>query len=278
MAHTNESDLHSKLTDAARQVSVGGIYAHYRNPERTYTVLSLSLCEETMEPVVVYRANYGNRLVWTRPLSDWLGQVHVNGSPAPRFQRVDGEETRPLLVVVTGHPATGKTTLARRLAVKLCLPLVSKDDLKEGMAEAIEALDREASRKIGRAAYFAMDRVIESCMQGGSSLIVESNFPADFYTEKLRKLLEKYPYRAVQVLCKANPEVILERVQKRISSGERHQAHREQEDLDSGAYRKGIGNGRIAPLGITGTMLELDTTDFSEVDTDAVIREIRNLL
>ena len=37
----------------------------------------------------------------------------------------------PLLILVTGLPCSGKTTLAVRMADELGLPLVTKDDIKE---------------------------------------------------------------------------------------------------------------------------------------------------
>ena len=40
-------------------------------------------------------------------------------------------------VVVSGLPASGKTTLARQLADELNAPLISKDEIKEAMATAI---------------------------------------------------------------------------------------------------------------------------------------------
>ena len=47
--------------------------------------------------------------------------------------------SKPLLFVITGRPATGKTTLARRLAVDLRLPLIHKDGLKESLYDALGA-------------------------------------------------------------------------------------------------------------------------------------------
>ena len=40
---------------------------------------------------------------------------------------------KPLLIVVTGRPGAGKTTLAARLSEEWCLPLVSRDRIKEGL-------------------------------------------------------------------------------------------------------------------------------------------------
>ena len=39
---------------------------------------------------------------------------------------------KPVLLVVTGRPGAGKTTLAERLSREWYLPLVSRDRIKEG--------------------------------------------------------------------------------------------------------------------------------------------------
>jgi predicted kinase len=64
----------------------------------------------------------------------------------------DGHSSH-LLVIVSGAPGSGKTTLARRLGAALRLPLLLKDDLKEALYESLGADDREQSRQLGRASY-----------------------------------------------------------------------------------------------------------------------------
>jgi uridine kinase len=39
---------------------------------------------------------------------------------------------KPLLIVITGSPASGKTTLAHILADKIYCPILSRDEFKEG--------------------------------------------------------------------------------------------------------------------------------------------------
>src|SRR4051794_10844242 len=53
-----------------------------------------------------------------------------------RMRHVAGGRS-PLAVVVSGIPASGKTTLARQLALALELPLVSKDVIKEALFDAL---------------------------------------------------------------------------------------------------------------------------------------------
>ncbi len=47
----------------------------------------------------------------------------------------------PLLLVVTGMPSSGKTTVAEDLARRLRLPLIAKDEIKESLYDSRGAED-----------------------------------------------------------------------------------------------------------------------------------------
>ena len=59
-----------------------GRYRHYKGNE--YEVLEIAHHSETLEPMVVYRALYGEGEVWVRPAIMW--NELVGGKP--RFERV----------------------------------------------------------------------------------------------------------------------------------------------------------------------------------------------
>lgn len=63
-----------------------GRYRHYKGPE--YEVLEVARHSETEEEFVVYRALYGERGLWIRPLAMFLETVTVDGVPVPRFERL----------------------------------------------------------------------------------------------------------------------------------------------------------------------------------------------
>jgi predicted kinase len=59
-------------------------------------------------------------------------------------------------VVVTGPPASGKSSLSRVLAEELGLPLLAKDDFKQHLLDREQPATVEESRETGRAAVRAM--------------------------------------------------------------------------------------------------------------------------
>lgn len=76
------------------------------------------------------------------------------------------------IVLVSGAPAAGKTTCARLLAALLGFPLLSKDDIKEALWDALEspAGDRAWSRRVGDAAMevlWALAAQFPLCGSGG---------------------------------------------------------------------------------------------------------------
>ena len=63
-----------------------GRYRHFKGNE--YEVLYLATHSETMEPMVVYRALYGEKGLWVRPASMWTEKVERDGYCGPRFQYI----------------------------------------------------------------------------------------------------------------------------------------------------------------------------------------------
>jgi len=63
-----------------------GKYKHYKGNE--YEVIGVSKHSETLEELVVYRALYGERQFWVRPLEMFFEKVEVNGKKVPRFEYV----------------------------------------------------------------------------------------------------------------------------------------------------------------------------------------------
>lgn len=64
-----------------------GRYRHFKGNE--YEVLFTAVHSETGEPMVVYRALYGEGGLWVRPASMWNETVERNGQTYQRFTFID---------------------------------------------------------------------------------------------------------------------------------------------------------------------------------------------
>ena len=60
-----------------------GLYRHVKGNE--YRVLYTATHSETLEPMVVYQALYGQRGIWVRPAAMWNETVTREGKTLPRF-------------------------------------------------------------------------------------------------------------------------------------------------------------------------------------------------
>ena len=66
-----------------------GRYRHFKGKE--YEVIRVASHSETLEPMVVYRALYGEKGLWVRPAAMWHERVDREGYSGPRFTYI-GEE------------------------------------------------------------------------------------------------------------------------------------------------------------------------------------------
>lgn len=161
------------------------------------------------------------------------------------------DHEKPLLVVVQGPPAAGKTTVAREIAARLRLPLLAKDTVKEALFDGLGVGDLEWSQRLGIGTYLALLAVAEESVAAGASLVVEANFVRGGEVEAR---LARLPAHFVQVYCTAPVEVLL----ARYATRERHPGHVDTQRIE--ALREAVATGRHDPLALPGETIRLDTS------------------
>jgi adenylate kinase family enzyme len=184
---------------------------------------------------------------------------------------------RSFVVVVTGPPGAGKSTLAEYLAQELCLPLISKDGIKETLFDTLGWHDREWSKKLGHASFELMFHILESHLEAQSSLIVESAFIPEFHTARFLELKGRYSFRPIQVYCIADEAVLFRRLQARGTSGERHPGHVDHLATEK-RFVETLRAGRWDILEIDSPLLRVDTTDWTEVDRESLVEAVTAIL
>ena len=172
-------------------------------------------------------------------------------------------------MVVTGPPASGKSTIARELAHALPAPLIAKDPIKEALFDALGTGDPAWSRKLGIATYGILYLILEQELR--RSCVLESNFDHGGSSDRLRELQDEHGFPVLQIACTASRDALVERFVSR--SGSRHPGHIDDQRLEE--VVESIDAGRWHALELDGELIEVDTTDWSTVDVDALIERAR---
>jgi predicted kinase len=105
-----------------------------------------------------------------------------------------------VLIVVSGAPGTGKSTLAHALGRAIGCPVISRDEIREGIVHAGTPDDRYLHT------YWTFREMVQMLMQAGVTHIAE----AAFQDHNWRPLLDLGPTRVIR--CVADPEVARRRV------------------------------------------------------------------
>jgi predicted kinase len=160
-------------------------------------------------------------------------------------------------VVVSGPPASGKSSLAPALAAALDLPLLAKDVVKDALVDALGAPDLPRSRELGRAAVQVLLAVARTSGYG----VLEG-----VWYDRTRTALAELPGPLVEVFCRCPPDVLRARYATRRTG--RGAGYLDLERESAELWNSEVGT----PVAGGWPVLEVDTA--GEVDVTALAARV----
>lgn len=162
---------------------------------------------------------------------------------------------KPSLIVVTGRPASGKSTLAHLLAKEIKYPLIARDELKEGYINTLgvqhDSLDNDAALHI----YHSFFEVIDLLIAKNISLIVEAAFQDHLWKPQLLRLRDKAEIKII--ICTIEPDLAKARFKARLlAHPDRHKFHGDNQHKENG----GLHTDTYVPVNMEIPTLKVDTT------------------
>lgn len=120
---------------------------------------------------------------------------------------------KPKCIIVTGRPGSGKTTLARKLAERLWMPVLSRDEIKEGYVNTFGVKHDQLPPDTNGLVSDFFFRLVNQYLAGNISVVIEAAFQHEVWEPRIPKILELARVRIV--VCVVDDAVAAQRHLKR---------------------------------------------------------------
>lgn len=172
---------------------------------------------------------------------------------------------KPRLLVVSGLPASGKSSVGALLSEALSLPLIDKDTILEALFDTLGCADRDERFRLSRAS----DEVLFRLAAASESAVLVNWWEHDSARTRLREMAST----VVEVFCDCPVEVAAARFEARRRHPGHHDARRTPAQVEEGVSR--MRETFRGPLGI-GPVVHVDTQ--RRVVADDLVRRVRSAL
>lgn len=193
-------------------------------------------------------------------------------------------------ILVTGIPASGKSTFAKYLSKSLEIPVISKDTLKEILFDTVGFDSRDEKITLGIAAMETMYHFAKQLISVNQPFILENNFE-NTSKQGLDSLLLKYNCVAITICLTGEYDKIFERFLKRDTTISRHRGHvvndcyPEKGDTSNvpisytfDSFARAINERGMVEFMANGPKIQVDTTDFEKIDYDCILEQVKKTI
>lgn len=171
-------------------------------------------------------------------------------------------------MILTGLPATGKSTLGAILSRRLSLPLISKDDIKETIADSLGTGNRSLSREYGLAGIEVQFTLLRRCLEAGISAIAETFFYGEMAANVFGDLVDSTSCNLIQIVLLCDYDIWLTRYTQRQAHGTRHSIHNDTDALRE--IQKTLSPADYRGIDLDCPTLHVNADDPGSIDVDEV--------
>jgi 2-phosphoglycerate kinase len=131
---------------------------------------------------------------------------------------------KPKCIIVTGRAGSGKTTFAKKLGERLWMPVISRDEIKEGYVNTYGVKhDQLSPHTNGLVSDFFFD-VVNLYLANKVSVVVEAAFEHNVWEPRMPKMRELSSVRIV-LCCAAEAEAARRHLQRGLENPNREFYH-----------------------------------------------------
>ena len=100
------------------------------------------------------------------------------------------ERRKPKCIIITGRAGSGKTTLAKKLGERLWMPVISRDEIKEGYVNTFGVMHDQLPPETNARVTELFFEIVNQYLEGSISVVIEAAFQHKVWEPRMPEIVE----------------------------------------------------------------------------------------
>ena len=181
-----------------------------------------------------------------------------------------------MIIIVQGPPASGKTSIAKKISSTFSFPHISRDLIQEWLSDVDTSNNKKIQSFCSHAGYELVFNLASELSKGKGSFIVEGCFNPDLAPIRMKELIGNSNHTIVEIFLTAENNILVERYLNRAGSSERHSAHGAESSRGE-ELAKHLEEVTYRPMRIGSKLIEIDNSDGFDTVTSDILDQLNRV-